>query len=171
MNMKEGRKARLIATVFGLGDHLPAPGTTAGSFPAAIVWFGVVFLIPDPRIDFVVTVVGVIAFVIAGLWAAEEEGQRRRLEDPGPVVIDEVAGQWLCYLVALPFAPVDFTPLVIFVAAGFFLFRLFDIVKPWPANSLEKLHGGLGIMADDLAAGIYAGFCLIAVSHWSLFIG
>jgi len=166
MNTNEGKAARLVATVFGLGDHLPAPGTTAGSFPAAVVWFAVMIAIPDPRYDLVATVVGVIIATIAGLWAAEEEGRRRGIEDPGPVVIDEVAGQWLCYLVALPFVNGTFEGLVIFTVFGFFLFRLFDIVKPWPANRLEKLHGGLGIMADDLAAGLYAGFCLIGACYW-----
>ena len=169
--MKSGRTARLTATVFGLGDLLPAPGTTAGSLPAALVWFVAVLVIPDPRFDLVATVVGVIVATIAGLWAAEEEVRRRGLDDPGPVVIDEVAGQWLCYLVALPYITDTFEGLVIFTVLGFFLFRFFDIVKPWPANRLEKLHGGLGIMADDLAAGLYAGFCLIMISYRQLFIG
>jgi len=52
------------------------------------------------------------------------------------------------------------------VAAGFVLFRVFDIVKPWPVRRLERLHGGLGIMADDLAAGLYAGAALAVASRW-----
>ena len=73
-------------------------------------------------------------------------------KDPGLVVVDEVAGQWIT-LVGMPFtAPV--------VLAGFVLFRVMDIVKPWPARALERLPGGWGIMADDVAAGIYAQLLL-----------
>ena len=87
-----------------------------------------------------------------GALAAGRVAGKLGLEDPGLVVVDEVAGQWLT-LVALPFTPV--TALV-----GFLAFRAMDIVKPWPARDLERLHGGWGIMADDLAAGVYAHLLL-----------
>jgi phosphatidylglycerophosphatase A len=80
------------------------------------------------------------------------------LEDPGLVVVDEVAGMW----VTLLFVP--FTPLT--AALGFLAFRLMDIVKPFPARRLEDLPGGWGIMADDLMAGVYANVLVRAVVHF-----
>jgi phosphatidylglycerophosphatase A len=77
-----------------------------------------------------------------------------RIKDPGKVVIDEVAGQ-LIALLPIPgrvWRLADFTTVI----AAFILFRFFDIVKPYPARKMESLHGGLGIMADDLIAGVYA---------------
>jgi phosphatidylglycerophosphatase A len=79
-------------------------------------------------------------------------------EDPGQVVIDEVAGQWI----AVAVCPVEIRHALL----AFGLFRLFDIVKPWPARQLERLHGGLGIMMDDVAAGIYALLVGLIVHHW-----
>jgi phosphatidylglycerophosphatase A len=73
---------------------------------------------------------------------------RLGLKDPGIVVVDEVVGQWVSLLL-LPLTPVT-------VALGFLLFRLLDVVKPWPARDFERLPGGWGIMADDVMAGIYA---------------
>jgi phosphatidylglycerophosphatase A len=102
-----------------------------------------------------------------GTWAADLESRRRGTEDPGPVVVDEVAGQLLTYLVALPVASLaGLREQLAVVGGGFFLFRFFDIVKPWPANRLERLPGGLGIMADDLAAAAYAGLGLAITSWW-----
>jgi phosphatidylglycerophosphatase A len=160
--------AGIIATCGGLGNLVPAPGTIAGSLPAALVWWGVMSLLPWPPARWLATTLLVIPAIIAGIWAGEIEATRRGTGDPGPVVIDEVAGQWLTYLVALPFLALDSgRSLLIAAAAGLLLFRLFDIVKVWPANRLERLPGGLGIMADDLAAGIYAGAALIAVAATS----
>jgi phosphatidylglycerophosphatase A len=85
----------------------------------------------------------------------ERESER---PDPGHVVIDEVAGQWI----ALIFSRVNLSHLL----AGFLLFRLFDIVKPWPARQLERLPGGWGIMLDDVAAGVYAFLFMLALNHW-----
>jgi len=158
-----------LATVFGLGDLLPAPGTTAGSFPTAVFFFGLVWLLGiTPWLGITLTVC-VIVSIIAGIWAAEQESLRRGAEDPGPVVIDEVAGQLITYLCGIFVlgAGVDLINLVLFVGAGFFLFRFFDILKPWPINRLERLPGGFGIMADDLVAGLDAGVCLaIAWYFW-----
>lgn len=163
--------ARHIATTFGLGDRLPAPGTTAGSLPAALLWWGLASALPWPAARLSATTILVMAATVAGIWAGGVEAERRRIADPGPVVVDEVAGQWLTYLLALPYLSlVGWQSLATVVAAGFVLFRLFDIVKPWPVNRLEHLPGGLGIMADDLAAGIYAGIALIVVSRWTAWL-
>jgi len=87
---------------------------------------------------------------------------------PRPVVIDEASGQWLTYLVAVPFVPLlSPVPLAVFAVAGFFLFRFFDVVKVWPIKEFEKLRGGIGIVADDLAAGYFAAACLII--GWKVF--
>ena len=89
-------------------------------------------------------------------------------EDPGEVVADEAAGQAVCYL-AIPLAmtgPWTAAGAWIIAVSGFLLFRIFDIIKPWPANQLEKLPQGWGILADDLMAGAYAGICLYAGCLW-----
>jgi phosphatidylglycerophosphatase A len=97
-------------------------------------------------------VITVISMV--GTWAASRTEQLRNLKDPSIVVIDEVAGQ----MVAFIFLPIPVGPLALLV--GFVAFRFFDIVKPYPARRLELLPGGLGIMGDDLVAGIYAAMLL-----------
>jgi phosphatidylglycerophosphatase A len=161
------RLAFLLATVAGLGDRLPAPGTLAGSLPAAALWWSLVALVRPAALRLSGTTVGLVVAIVAGIWAAGEEAQRRGVSDPGPVVVDEVAGQWLTYLVALPFLHLDgLRGQAMVVGAGFFLFRCFDVLKPWPASALERLPGGLGIMADDLAAGVMAGALLALLGHW-----
>jgi len=163
----EDRAARWIATIGGLGDLLPAPGTTAGSLPAAVIWWALAATVGGSRQLLGITAALTVAAVAAGLWASDVEARRRDAEDPRPIVIDEVAGQWLCYLVALPFAPITGRwMLILFTAAGFLLFRLFDVWKPWPVRRFEEIPGGMGIVADDLAAAIYAG--VILAIGWNL---
>ena len=155
------RAARLIATVGGLGDRLPAPGTTAGSLPATVLWSALALVLGGPWPLAAVTAALTLAAIVVGVWAAGVEETRRGGSDPGPVVIDEVAGQWLCFLVALPLAiPGGVREVALFAAAGFLLFRVFDVAKPWPVRPLERLPGGIGIVADDLAAGALAGLVL-----------
>jgi len=156
-----------LATTFGLGDRLPAPGTTAGSFPAGIAWLVVAWpLLNSPWLA-VATLAMITASVIAGFWASDAEITRRGDSDPGPVVIDEVAGQWLTYGTALPlWAGATHLEIILFVGAGFLLFRFFDILKPWPVRRLERLHGALGVMADDLLAGVMAGIVLALARPW-----
>ncbi len=89
-----------------------------------------------------------ISILAAGTWAAGRCAVVLGTKDPSPVVIDEVAGM----IISLAFLPRTWG----WMAAGFFLFRLFDVIKPWPANWADRrLEGGLGIMLDDLVAGIY----------------
>jgi phosphatidylglycerophosphatase A len=97
-----------------------------------------------------------IALCLVGIWAADRSASIFGNSDPSQAVIDEVMGQ----LVTFCFVPFGIGwP---FILAGFLLFRLFDIWKPYPARTLEMLPGGLGICADDLVAGVYAGVCLSA---------
>jgi phosphatidylglycerophosphatase A len=92
----------------------------------------------------------VLLIVVTGLgtWAADEAERALGDRDPGMIVVDEVAGMMLAVL-AVPATPVA-------LLAGFLLFRVFDVVKPFPANVAQRLPGGLGVMVDDLVAGLYA---------------
>ena len=127
-----------------------------------MLWWLACLAQPDTRTRILLTAAGLAVALVVGTWASAVEARRRGKVDPGPIVVDEVAGQWLTYLPALPFLgdspPAD---LGLAAVAGFFLFRFFDIVKPWPVRQLERLPGGFGIMVDDLAAAIYSGACLI----------
>jgi phosphatidylglycerophosphatase A len=101
-----------------------------------------------------------VLITLIGTWAASRTERLSAKKDPGKVVIDEVAGQYLS-LIALPFASVTSAwPLLVL---AFILFRFFDIVKPYPARKMESLQGGLGIMADDIVAGLYAAI-MVAVA-------
>ncbi|MBM3807293.1 MAG: phosphatidylglycerophosphatase A [Acidimicrobiia bacterium] len=128
---------------FGYVGYFPfAPGT-AGSL-AALALFAFVRWIGVPWIE-LATIAAVAA---AGVWAAHGTERALGRKDPGIVVIDEVLGM----LMTLALLPVSLAG----VAVGFLLFRLFDVIKPYPAAQLEHVHGGIGIMADDAVAGLYA---------------
>ncbi|MBI3932855.1 MAG: phosphatidylglycerophosphatase A [Acidobacteria bacterium] len=133
--------ATALATGFGSGYSPFAPGT-AGSAVGLLLFWPLQALPPAQQ----VVAVAVVFFL--GVAASTHVARRAGLDDPGCVVVDEVVGQW----VTLLFLP--WTPGV--ALAGFFLFRVMDVIKPYPARDLEALHGGWGIMADDLVAGIYA---------------
>ena len=95
--------------------------------------------------------VSVVVVTLVGTWAASRVEKLQGAKDPGKVVIDEVAGQFIA-LIAVPLQFESWWTII----TAFLLFRFFDIVKPYPAGKFEDLHGGLGIMADDVVAGIYA---------------
>ena len=99
----------------------------------------------------------IIAFAV-GAWASELYVARTKANDPCECVVDELAGQWI----ACAFAPVSLAGYVL----AFVLFRLFDIWKPWPIRHVERLHGGLGIMADDVVAALMAGAILAVLAHF-----
>jgi phosphatidylglycerophosphatase A len=129
---------------------------------------GLCMALQTNQLRIMLTAAGLLVFTIIGIWSSEIEAERRGEGDPRPIVVDEAAGQWLTFLVALPFVPLlTTTQLAIFAAAGFFLFRFFDVVKVWPIKAFEKLPGGIGIVADDLAAGYFAAACLII--GWRMF--
>ena len=136
--------ARVIGT-FGYVGHFPvAPGTAASA-----IGVGLAFLLRDMPVIYVVVAVVLtgIGIIAAGI-VEKQEGKK----DPGCVVIDEVAGM----MVALFGIPLSWPAMLV----GFFLFRAFDMFKIYPANKLEDMGGGFGIMADDIAAGIYANVTL-----------
>ena len=140
------RAAVFIATVAYCGYFPIAPGT-AGSAAGLAVYL-LVWWAHSP----IVEVSLILATFAAGTWAATHAERYFGGIDPGPVVIDEVLGM----LVTLAFTHAGWSAAL----AGFFLFRIFDIYKPFPADRLEKFHGGFGVMADDAMAGIYANLAL-----------
>jgi len=140
-----GRLARVIATGLGSGYSPIAPGT-AGSL------VGLLFFWPMAGLPLVWLAVAIVALFFVGVATATAVAAQVGLHDPGIVVVDEVVGMWVT-LVLVPFTPLT-------AALGFLLFRLMDIVKPFPARDLEHLPGGWGIVADDVMAGIYANLAL-----------
>ena len=143
---------KLIVTFGGIGLVPGAPGTYA-SFAAAILYY-LLWLWLGAWGMLVVAVLIVLACfftVKLGPWMATEF----RRSDPRQCVLDEAAGQWIA-LLFIPLTLYSLHPLSL-VAAGFFLFRGFDVVKPYPISLLERLPGGWGVLMDDLAAGISSG--------------
>ncbi len=146
------------ACVTGLGSGLlPGPTGTWGSLVAVVLFAGWWLTAGTSRLlhEVVLLVALAAACVVAirfGPWAIT----RYRRPDPKQFTLDEVAGQWLA-LLALPIGTdAGLTPLLTVLAGQFVLFRFFDVLKPTPARELERLPGGWGILADDLAAGLYA---------------
>lgn len=141
----------------GLGSGLApkAPGTVASAV-AVLLWVGLLHLAaPPPALQLALFLLMLLPCMAACGWAARRLGRA----DPGCIVADEFAGQWLVLLVTPPSWP--------WWLAAFVLFRLFDIAKPWPVRRLERLPGGLGIVADDLAAGIWAALLIVlAMRLW-----
>jgi len=140
------RLAVFIATVGYCGYFPIAPGTVGSA--AGLVVYLLVWWTRSP----IVEVALIAATFAAGTWAATHAERYFGGIDPGPVVIDEVLGM----LITLAFIPVGLTGALI----GFVLFRIFDVIKPFPARRFEALHGGLGVMADDAMAAIYANLAL-----------
>src|SRR5438876_929261 len=130
-----------LATAGGAGYFPWFPGTI-GSAVGVVVYF----LTRSWPMSWQAALI--LALTVAGTWAAHATAIHLSTEDPGVVVIDEVVGQ----LVTLFAVGAGLWG----IALGFVLFRIFDIVKPWPARQFERLPGGVGIMADDLMAGVYA---------------
>ena len=142
-----GDPAMLLATVGGVGLLPLAPGTWGSLVGVAVAW--AVAAVSGPLA--VSALAG--ALFVAGWWAAERVAKRSGIADPGFIVIDEVVGQ------ALVLAWVPPTPWA--YALGFVLFRIADIVKPWPIRAVEqRFRNGFGVMADDVAAAVYAGLVL-----------
>ncbi|MGH9795061.1 MAG: phosphatidylglycerophosphatase A family protein [Candidatus Acidiferrales bacterium] len=181
------RLALLIATGFGLGYLPKAPGTwgSLGGVGVAFLfwhywnpWFplhrmGVDILSLSTSVLWILNYLPLVLVALIGVWSAGKTARWKNISDPQEVVVDEMSGQLLALLI--PMGQCRFVPEGVFffvgleephwkyVLAGFILFRVFDIWKPWPVRAAEKLPGGWGIMADDWVAGIYAAFCLWAL--------
>ncbi len=133
----------------------PGPGTY-GSVAAVLVWFIVARHVPQHWLPLITVGMAAAATAIGVPAATRVAGESGR-KDPQIVVIDEVAGQWLALTFCLPSMP--------FAMIGLVCFRLFDIWKPPPIRRLEKLPAGLGIVMDDLAAGVYAMVLQVALQQ------
>jgi phosphatidylglycerophosphatase A len=150
--------ALALATALGTGYAPIAPGTF-GSAAGLLLWW----LLPHSTEVQLVTIVVVFGL---GAWSGSIAERHFNGTDPGPVVLDEVLGM----LITLFMNPVGWGGAIV----GFLLFRVADIIKPYPANRLEALHGGVGIMADDAMAAVYSNLALRALlvgahaMHWSL---
>lgn len=146
------RLAVFIATA-GYSGYVPfAPGTV-GSAVGLVVYL-LVWWAQSPVVELAL----ILALFGAGVWAGTTAERYFGGVDPGPIVLDEVVGM----LITLAFIPVGLSGAL----AGFVLFRIFDVIKPFPANRLEALHGGLGVMADDAMAAVYANISLRLVMWW-----
>jgi len=135
-----------IGTFFGAGLLKPGPGTY-GSIAALILWITAAQTLHPTHLA-LYTAIAAIAVTLVGIPAATIVARESGREDPGHVVIDEVAGQ----LFALILCPPDWAHAIL----ALLLFRLFDIFKPPPIRQLERLPAGTGIMLDDVAAGLFA---------------
>ena len=146
------RLALLVCTVFGVGYSPIAPGTAGSAaglvFYALFRWLGL-----SPAVE----AAGIVAIFVVGTWSGTLAEKHFGTTDPGAGVIDEVAGM----LVTLYLLPVSWTIALV----GFVVFRVLDVLKPFPARQLESLHGGLGMMADDVMAAVYGNLILRAAIH------
>lgn len=143
---------KTCSSVFGLGYMPVAPGTF-GTLGAFILWL--VFFRYLDRSSFMVALVLIIFF---SCYIAELASKIYKAKDPQKIVIDELCG----FLVAVSFSGRS----LLMGLLGFALFRLFDILKPWPVKKFESLPGGLGIVMDDVMAGVYGAFVLGIVSYF-----
>jgi len=159
------RFAYALATGFGAGFAPIAPGTLGAiegvalfvAFTALSIRLSLL-----PASSFVMLALINIALFAVGVWASNRTCEISGVKDPGLIVIDEVSGQ----LIAL--TPLAVSSSVPGVIAAFVLFRLFDIVKPYPIRKLEALPSGWGVMSDDALAGVYAGVIVALAALWKL---
>ena len=146
--------ARILATWFGCGYSPVAPGTVGAAAAVMIAYF--------LGWDRVTNGIAGVLVGLIGIVAATLEAQSSGRKDPGHVVIDEVAGQWITLAGATAFNWKSYL-------IGFLLFRLFDIWKPAPVRQLERLPTGTGIIADDLMAGVYGAVVLYLAGFYNLY--
>lgn len=134
----------VIATGFGVGYSSIAPGT-AGSLLA----LALAFIIFRGNTSYII--IAAVVFAAAGVFSASFIEKERKTKDPQLIVVDEMVGMWIS-LILVPYLWWAYL-------VAFLFFRLFDVVKPFPVNEVQDLHGGIGIMLDDVIAGIYALIC------------
>ncbi len=154
--------AKAISTWFGCGYAPVAPGTIGS---AAAIGIG---LLLERYAGWKPLAFAVLAAIVSApaIWAAGETARLAKIEDPQFVVIDEVVGQWLALGGA---RALNWKANWMAWLAAFLLFRLFDIWKPFPVRQLESLPGGVGIVADDLMAGLYAALVLFLAGWFNLY--
>lgn len=141
--------AKLIATTLGFGYTPVAPGTAGAAFATIIAYCFAAYSSWSNVNIFLITLI--LVFTLLGIWSANHL-QDEWGHDPGKIVIDEAVGIWIS-LLFIPFGWLNYL-------LAFVLFRIFDIWKPWIIKKAENLEGGLGVMADDIVAGIFANVVL-----------
>ncbi len=146
------RVAKFISTMGGIGFTPGMPGT-AGSF-AALPLAAVIHYWGGPYLLFAAA----IGVSLIGIWACDIYTRQNGIHDPSECVIDELAGQWF----ACAFVPLSLAGFTL----AFLLFRILDMTKPWPISAAERNIGGLGVMLDDIVAGLIAGLILLALQYW-----
>ena len=152
------RWAWVVGTFFGVGYVKPGPGTYASVVTVLLWWVAGNLLHIQTNLLSVLTFLAMVVVTAVGIPASTIVARQSTLKDPQFVVIDEVAGQL--------FALLAISPTWVHGLEALVLFRLFDIWKPWPIRSLEKLKGGWGIMLDDLLAGFFAHVVLQVLMHF-----
>lgn len=145
----------IIATGFGSGFSPVAPGT-AGAIVATVIWIILYFLISSTAL-FYTTLALIILFTILGIWSSNVL-EPYWGKDPSRIVVDEMVGVWIPLLAA-------YADHFYYAIAAFVLFRLFDIFKPLGIRKMENLKGGVGVMMDDIAAGVYS-LVILLVARW-----
>ena len=150
--MKNGI-ARIIATFFYVGRIPLAPGTWGTA--AAIPLYYLISGIPDSYY-----IVLTLIVILVSVWASGVTERLYRITDPGFIVADEVCG----YLVTMILVPPTLTNIIL----GFFLFRIFDVIKPPPSRQMERVQGGWGVVLDDVLAGVYACVLLHIITRFWL---
>lgn len=146
---------KLLATSFGAGFLPMAPGTW-GAIVGIILWLPL-YLWASASATVIITICGIIVYLIAGTWASNV-AERYWGKDPVVACADETVGQWIALLPITPICP--WWEILVSLA----LFRFFDIVKPLGIRSMEKFPGGLGMMADDVLAGIYSAILIFILN-------
>ena len=139
------RIAKLFATFFYLGYFPFAPGTV-GTLGAIVLFYLL------SGLSFTFYLLFLLIFIVFSIWVSDVSSKNSAESDPKYVVVDEVCG----FLVSMMLIPAN----LMFIVLGFLIFRFFDVLKPPPLKNLERLPGGYGIVADDIAAGIYTNIVL-----------
>jgi phosphatidylglycerophosphatase A len=139
----------VLLAAWGPCGYAPVAPGTFGTLGAIPLYLAVSRLAPGAYVAFT------FAFSALAVYAAERAGKYWGIADASPIVIDEVAG----YLLTMALVPFSWPA----VAAGFVLFRIFDVLKPWPASALDRVKNGFGVVMDDLAAGVWAWTALLAL--------
>jgi len=153
--------ARLIGTVFYVGHLKPAPGTwgSIAAFPIGFIFYEIG--------GFWLFVLSIIVGFFKGWWATEQMTKGSDNHDPSEIVIDEVIGQWIALLPVVYAAwSLEINPIVLWpgLLSAFLLFRIFDIFKPWLVGWADKRDDAMGVMLDDVIAGIFAAICVAALA-------
>lgn len=144
------RLALFICT-FGYVGYFPVAPGTAGSIAGLAVYAALHWAGATAAVHALV----IVLLFVAGVWSGTHAERHFGSTDPGPGVVDEVVGM----LITLYLVPVTWTVAI----AGFFIFRVLDVIKPYPAGRFERLHGGLGMMADDAMSAVYSNLLLRAL--------